>query len=92
MTAICTNGEIGSGGFYFMISRSLGPETGAMFGILYFLTNAIMVSFSIVGICEEINYILQVWKLKIILMMSSIFINITLIDTKHWNSRESVSS
>ncbi len=60
MTAICSNGEIGSGGFYFMISRSLGPETGAMFGILYFLTNAIMVSFSIVGICEEINYILQV--------------------------------
>jgi solute carrier family 12 sodium/potassium/chloride transporter 2 len=60
MTAICTNAEIGSGGFYFVISRSLGPEIGAMFGILYFLTSTITVSFSIVGICEEINYILQV--------------------------------
>jgi amino acid transporter len=60
MTAICTNGEIGSGGFYFMISRSLGPETGAMFGILYFLTNAIMVAFSIIGVCEEIKFIFQV--------------------------------
>jgi solute carrier family 12 sodium/potassium/chloride transporter 2 len=60
MTAICTNGEIGSGGFYFMISRSLGPETGAMFGVLYFLTNAIMVAFSIIGVCEEINLIFKV--------------------------------
>ncbi len=60
MTAICTNGEVGSGGFYFMISRSLGPETGAMFGVLYFLTNAIMVAFSIVGVCQEANFILQV--------------------------------
>ncbi len=67
MTAICTNGEVGAGGFYFMISRSLGPETGAMFGILYFLTNAIMVSFSIISVCVEINYILQVWNLKLFL-------------------------
>jgi solute carrier family 12 sodium/potassium/chloride transporter 2 len=60
MTAICTNGEVGSGGFYYMISRSLGPETGAMFGVLYFLTNAIMVAFSIVGVCQETNFIFQV--------------------------------
>jgi hypothetical protein len=45
MTAICTNGVIDSRGFYF-ISRKLGSKTGAMFGVLYFLTNAVMVSFS----------------------------------------------
>ncbi len=60
LTAICTNGEIGSGGFYFMISRSLGPETGAMFGVIYFLTNAITVAFSIVGVNQEISHILKV--------------------------------
>ena len=60
MSAICSNGEIGSGGSYFMISRSLGPEIGATFGILYFITNTIYVSLCIVGICEEVQYILQV--------------------------------
>jgi len=61
MTAICTNGQIGSGGFYYMISRSLGPETGAMFGVLYFLTNAVMVAFSTVGVTQEVQYIMQVY-------------------------------
>ena len=60
MSAICTNGDVGNGGFYFLISRSLGPEIGAMFGIVYFLTNAIMVAFSIIGVCLEVQYILQV--------------------------------
>ena len=63
MTAISSNGKVGSGGFYFMISRSLGPETGTMFGVLYFLTNSIMVAFNIVGTCQEVQYILQVLKL-----------------------------
>jgi hypothetical protein len=63
-----------------------------------------MVSFSIISVCVEINYILKFWKfklflrnnrninkLKIILMISFIFKSIILIDTKHWNSRESVN-
>ena len=64
MTAICTNGQVGSGGFYFMISRSLGPETGTMFGIIYFITNAIMVAFNIVGTCEGVVMIFDVKIVK----------------------------
>lgn len=32
MAAICTNGEVGSGGIYYLISRSLGAEAGSMIG------------------------------------------------------------
>lgn len=61
VSALCSNGQIRGGGFYYLISRSLGPEMGTTFGCIYFLTNAIMVAFSIVGVSIEIQYILQVY-------------------------------
>ncbi|XP_054165782.1 bumetanide-sensitive sodium-(potassium)-chloride cotransporter-like [Oppia nitens] len=59
LSALCTNGQIGCGGFYYLISRNLGPEIGAVFGIIYFITNVVLVSQSLSGICTEIQYIFQ---------------------------------
>ncbi|KAH9491151.1 hypothetical protein DERF_015883 [Dermatophagoides farinae] len=52
MSAICTNGEIGTGGIYYMISRSLGAEAGSMIGIIFSLANAVLVSLNLVGAAE----------------------------------------
>ncbi|XP_054165820.1 bumetanide-sensitive sodium-(potassium)-chloride cotransporter-like [Oppia nitens] len=66
LSALCTNGDIGCGGFYYLISRNLGPEIGAVFGLIYFITNAVLVSQNISGICSEIQYILQVFNTGIV--------------------------
>ncbi|XP_054159626.1 solute carrier family 12 member 1-like [Oppia nitens] len=52
MSAICTNGEVGTGGIYYMISRSLGAEAGSMIGIIFSFANAVLVSANLVGAAE----------------------------------------
>eukprot|EP00947_MAST-08B_sp_MAST-8B-sp1_P003561 g3561.t1 len=47
VAAISTNGNMGGGGAYYMISRSLGPEFGVATGILYYLGCCVSVTFYI---------------------------------------------
>ncbi len=52
ISAIATNTEVKSGGAYFLISRSLGPEFGGAIGLALYLAQALSVSFYILGFTE----------------------------------------
>ncbi len=54
MSAVSTNGQIGAGGIYYMISRSLGPEFGGAIGLMFTLANSIAVSMYTIGFCEAL--------------------------------------
>uniref|UniRef100_A0A672NI59 Solute carrier family 12 member 10, tandem duplicate 3 n=1 Tax=Sinocyclocheilus grahami TaxID=75366 RepID=A0A672NI59_SINGR len=59
VSAISTNGKIYSGGTYFMISRSLGPELGAPIGLLFAFANAIACALHTVGFAETVRDLLK---------------------------------
>ena len=55
ISALSTNGEIGCGGTYYVISRIMGPEFGGSVGIIFALANAIFCSLNVVGIGQTIQ-------------------------------------
>lgn len=54
VSSIATNRTVGTGGAYFMISRSLGGPAGAAIGIPLFLGQALSVAFYVVGFTEAV--------------------------------------
>ena len=54
LSAIATSMEVGAGGNYYMISRSLGLEVGGAIGIPLFLSQAISVAFYVIGFTEAL--------------------------------------
>eukprot|EP00494_Astrolonche_serrata_P024310 UN24568 len=55
MSAICTNGEVKTGGAYFLISRALGPGIGGSTGILFTLGNAVACSMYLIAFSETLR-------------------------------------
>lgn len=55
-----------SGGIYFIISRSLGPEFGASIGIILAFANAVAASMNTIGFCNSLNDLLASYNTKII--------------------------
>jgi len=49
-----------TGGAYYLISRSLGPEFGGAIGIVFSLANAVAAAMYVVGFAETIRDILKV--------------------------------
>ncbi|MEL7236354.1 MAG: amino acid permease, partial [Chloroflexota bacterium] len=54
LSAVATNMQVGAGGNYYLISRSLGLEIGGAIGIPLFLSQAISVAFYIIGFTEAL--------------------------------------
>ena len=54
LAALATNMRVGGGGAYYVISRSLGVETGAAIGIPLYLAQALGISFYIAGFSESV--------------------------------------
>lgn len=65
MNALCTNGDIGAGGIYSLVARSLGPEAGANIGIIFGLTNAAFVGLNIIGAADAIIQIFNHFSINI---------------------------
>lgn len=66
MSAICTNGKIGTGGTYYMISRSLGVEAGAMIGTITYFSMCVLNSLNIIGAAEGVVHILKTYEIELI--------------------------
>lgn len=49
-----------SGGAYYLISRSLGPEFGGSIGLIFAFANAVAVAMYVVGFAETVVELLMV--------------------------------
>ncbi|XP_008833146.1 solute carrier family 12 member 3 isoform X4 [Nannospalax galili] len=66
ISAISTNGKVKSGGTYFLISRSLGPELGGSIGLIFAFANAVGVAMHTVGFAETVQDLLQEYGTPIV--------------------------
>ncbi|XP_075392640.1 solute carrier family 12 member 3 isoform X2 [Tenrec ecaudatus] len=66
ISAISTNGKVKSGGTYFLISRSLGPELGGSIGLIFAFANAVAVAMHTVGFAETVRDLLQEYGTPIV--------------------------
>ncbi|MFP4093840.1 MAG: Na-K-Cl cotransporter [Cyclobacteriaceae bacterium] len=83
LAAIATDQIVKAGGAYYMISRSLGIETGGAVGIPLFLAQALSVSMYTVGFAESIISIFPQLNEKIIAVLAIFFVaGVALISAK----------
>lgn len=66
MSAIATNTELGKGGIYYILSRSLGLEAGAALGLPLFIKQSLSVAFCTVGFAESLHDLMPSWPLTTI--------------------------
>ncbi|XP_031440768.2 solute carrier family 12 member 3-like [Clupea harengus] len=66
VSAISTNGKVYSGGAYFMISRTLGPEMGGPIGVVFSFANALACALNTVGFAETVRDLLQEYNAQMV--------------------------
>lgn len=57
---VCVFHFVISGGAYYLISRSLGPEFGGSIGLIFAFANAVAVAMYVVGFAETVVELLKV--------------------------------
>lgn len=62
---------LSSGGTYFLISRSLGPELGGSIGLIFAFANAVAVAMHTVGFAETVTDLMSVSFCELICAQSS---------------------
>ncbi|MBA3237306.1 MAG: amino acid permease [Parachlamydiaceae bacterium] len=63
MSAIATNIEVGKGGMYYMLSRSLGIEAGGALGIPLFFRQSLTIAFCCIGFGESLHDLVPAWSI-----------------------------
>lgn len=63
MSSIATNTEIGKGGVYYMLSRSLGLDIGAAIGIPLFFRQSLTIAFCCIGFAESLHDLVPSWSI-----------------------------
>ncbi|MDX8431584.1 MAG: hypothetical protein SNF33_07290 [Candidatus Algichlamydia australiensis] len=66
LSSIATNMRIGSGGVYYILSRTFGIKIGSAIGIPLFLAQALSISFYISGFVETVTGVLPFLSPKVI--------------------------
>ncbi len=63
MSSIATNTEVGKGGVYYMLSRSLGLEVGVSIGLPLFFRQSLTVAFCCIGFAESLHDLIPSWSI-----------------------------
>ena len=61
LSAIVTNGDIKSGGPYYIISRTLGVDIGCSLGLLYYFGNTLSGSLFVLGAVEAVQHSIRAY-------------------------------
>ncbi len=64
LAALATNMKVGGGGAYYIISRSLGLESGAAVGLPLYLAQAMGIAFYISGFAEAFTSVYPQWSAR----------------------------
>ena len=63
MSSIATNTEVGKGGVYYMLSRSLGLDVGVAIGIPLFFRQSLSIAFCCIGFAESLHDLIPSWSI-----------------------------
>ncbi|WP_457567474.1 amino acid permease [Desulfurobacterium sp.] len=77
LSSISTNKEVGVGGVYYIISRSLGLDIGGTIGIPLYISQAISVAFYLIGFAESLKGIFP--NVPITIVATTVLILFTII-------------